>query len=61
MNNKSDQKKGNTSDNNSKESTEGVRTGDETLLVAVGLLMLVSIAMIRVLIYKKKHNKNGED
>ena len=55
------QKNGNASDNDSKDSNDGVRTGDETLLVPVGLLMLVSIAMVIVLIYKKKYNKNGED
>ena len=55
------QKNGNASDNDSKDSNDGMRTGDETLLVPVGLLMLVSIAMVIVLIYKKKYNKNGED
>lgn len=55
------QKNGNASDNGSKDSNDGMRTGDETLLVPVGLLMLVSIAMVIVLIYKKKYNKNGED
>ena len=58
LDNKYDQKNGNASANNS---NDGVRTGDVTLLVPVGLLMLVSIVMVIVLIYKKKHNKNGED
>lgn len=45
------------SDNNSKETDKGVKTGDETPLLLVGLLTLISINMIVLIIYKKRKNK----